>query len=107
VLRAWRDAADPGEAEDSEIAWHDTQGARWRVVTTTDPDRTLAAALWLNGAPAPDGLALRLRLARDSLGSGGNRLVLAEISAASANGATAAAVARLIAAQAGFPGSGP
>jgi exosortase A len=107
VLRAWREAADPGGADDPVTTWRETPGTRWRVVTTREPEGTRAAALWLDGVPAPDGMALRLRLARDTLGPAAPSVVLAEIAASSAGPTAAAAVARLIEAQAGFPGRGP
>ncbi len=75
VMRAWRAATDPGSAEDSEATWHETTDARWRVVETRDPASILAAALWLDGAPAPQGLALRLRLARGAFAPEGGRPV--------------------------------
>jgi exosortase A len=104
VLHAWRAAVDPGGAEDAVTTWHEMPGARWCVVTTREPDGTRSAALWLDGLPAPDGMALRLRLARDTLRSASSSVVLAEIATSSAGPAAAAAVARLIEAQSGFPG---
>jgi len=103
ALHAWREAAGPGGAEDSVTTWHQTPGARWCVVTTREPDGLRAAALWLDGLPAPDGMALRLRLARDTLTSASSSVVLAEIAASSAGPAATAAVVRLIEAQSGLP----
>ena len=81
ALAAWRDAADAGDAEDSQTLWLDAPGARWRVIVARDPDRIFASALWLGGAPAPGGLDLRLRLARAGL-AGGEPLALATVAAA-------------------------
>jgi hypothetical protein len=103
ALRAWRDASDPGVAEDAETAWHDFPGAQWRVVTTRTPNRMLAAALWLDGVPAPAGLTLRVRLARFTFAAGDHRVVLTEISAPDTDPAAAAALASLMEAQTGFP----
>jgi exosortase A len=102
ALHAWRTATDPGAAEEVETSRRDTPDARWRVVKVQDPEQVLAAALWLDGAPAPEGLALRLRMAGDTLGSGGNSVVLVEISASSLQ--SIAAMMSLIDAQTGFPG---
>jgi exosortase A len=104
ALRAWREAGEPGAAEDAETFWQDAPGARWRVMMTRAPDRLRAAALWRDGVPAPAGVALRLRLARDTVAAGDHVVVLTEFSAASAAPAAAAALASLIAAQKGFPG---
>jgi exosortase A len=106
ALRAWRDAGGAGAAEDAETSWRDGPGARWRVVTTRTPDRAVASALWRDGVPAPVGLALRLRLARDTFAFGDHVLVLIEFSATSVEPVAMAALAGLIAAQAGPPGRG-
>jgi exosortase len=103
ALRAWRDAADPVPAEDAETTWQDGSGVHWRIVRTHQPDRMFATALWLDGAPAPDGIALRLRLARDTVTNGDRLVVLAEFSAPDADPASAAALASLMQAQTGFP----
>lgn len=105
VLAAWGEAADPGGAEDAEASWLELPGADWRVVTTLDPERTVAAALWLDGEPAPGGLALRLRLALNGVAGSGTPMVLATIATAAVGPAVSAAVRDLAAAQAaGVPG---
>ncbi len=48
----------------------------WRLVTVSEPPLLAASAVLLDGAPAPDGLGLRLRLARDGVLGGGGPPVL-------------------------------
>jgi exosortase A len=91
ALAARREATQWGSEEDAETAWLETPGARWQLVHTRDPDRSAAAALWLDGMPAPTGLELRQRLA---LGDNGN-LTLVTISAATASPAALTAMADL------------
>ncbi len=76
ALRAWHDATDPGESEDSRTEWLETPYARWPVVTVNAPDRILTAALWLDGQKVVDGLRLRLRLARAGFGPAGKTFQL-------------------------------
>ncbi len=82
VLAAWRDATTWASAEDATSTWLEAPAGRWLLVTTTDPDRSAAAALWLDGAPAGSGLALRRRLALGGIGMAGGSAVLATIAAA-------------------------
>jgi exosortase A len=63
ALAAWRDATVWASEDDAETGWIDRPGARWRLVSTSEPARGVAAALWLGDAPAPSGLALRRALA--------------------------------------------
>ena len=74
-------------------------------MTTLDPAQTVAAALWLDGEPAPGGLALRLRLALNGVAGSGAPMVLATIATAAVGPAVSAAVRDLAGAQtAGVPG---
>lgn len=57
-------------------------GITWRLTALHDPPRLTATALFLNGAPAPGGLALRLRLARGGLGGNTGAPVLVSASLA-------------------------
>jgi exosortase A len=63
TLAAWRDATTWASEEDANTVQLDLPGARWHLVSTSDPARSVAAALWLDGRPAPSGLALRRRMA--------------------------------------------
>jgi exosortase A len=72
----------------------------WRLTALHEPPRLTATALFLDGAPAPAGLALRLRLARDGLGgrAGAPVLVSAALAApALADPAVAAAGQQVLA----------
>jgi exosortase A len=50
---------------------------RWRLTELRQPSRMTATAVFVDGAPAPGGLAGRLRLAWDSLGGGGPPVLVA------------------------------
>ena len=39
----------------------------WRILISSDPAFVIAASMWIDGKPARPGLAMRLRMARDSL----------------------------------------
>ena len=99
VLAAWRDATTWASTEDAKSAWLEQPGSRWLLVTTVDPDRSAAAALWLDGAPAAPGLGLRRRLALGGIGAAGGSVVLATITAAASGPAALAAVSGLARAQ--------
>jgi len=103
VLHAWRDAADVVGAEDAQMSWFSQPGQKWRMVVTREPDHMAVSALWVDGVPAPEGLALRLKLARDTVGPPGGMVVLAEFSTPSASSDVRETAAELIAAQKGFP----
>jgi len=103
VLHAWRDAANVVGAEDAQTAWRSLPGQKWRMVVTREPDHMAVSALWLDGVPAPEGMALRFMLARDTVGPSGGMVVVAEFSAPSASPAVRETTWGLIAAQTGFP----
>ena len=71
VMNALRGATgEYGGGEDVQIDGFTVPGVpgmTWRRVLTTDPARLALAQLWVNGAPARDGLAGRASLARNSV----------------------------------------
>ncbi len=44
----------------------DPSGA-WQIMRTSDPDYVIGVAIWIDGRPVRPGMAMRLRMARDSL----------------------------------------
>ncbi len=95
VLAAWRDATSWASKEDADTTWLDLPNGRWLLVATHDPDRAAAAALWLDGAPAVPGLALRQRLALATIGLGRAPVTLATIDTAATGPAALAAIRAL------------
>jgi exosortase A len=72
VLAARRElSGDGGDGgDDAEISTLDVPGVEphsWHLVLSSDPAQAIASAMWVDGAPAPGGLRLRLAMARDSL----------------------------------------
>jgi exosortase/archaeosortase family protein len=51
----------------------------WRLVRGSDPSYLAAAGLWINGAPMPPGIAMRLSMARSSVFGGASAPVLVVI----------------------------
>lgn len=69
-------------AEDVEItAAPNGDAPGWAIVTTRQPDRVSATALWIDGLPAGSGLASRVRQARNSVLGAARPVVLAVASA--------------------------
>ena len=69
-------------AEDVEItAAPNADAPGWVIVTTRQPDRVSATALWIDGLPAGSGLASRVRQARNSMLGAERPVVLAVASA--------------------------
>jgi hypothetical protein len=82
---------------------------RWNLVQTGAPWRTTAVATWVRGAPAPGGLAGRLKQAQDSVFGGDHAAVLIAIGAGQPiplrsrpQQALTAALAKLVQAQSGL-----
>jgi len=102
ILAAWHDATQlsvPTE-DDPDVSTLDGPGARWRVLQSDEAGVTQAAALWVSGAPAPEGLALRRLLGLRAFGGAGgapDRLV--DVRVASAAPEVAELVRRFVAAQ--------
>jgi exosortase A len=70
IFRAVRQSSGEIGAEDSTSSSLNLPGPTplaWRFITTSEPARATALALWINNAPARGGLAGRLVLARNSL----------------------------------------
>ena len=90
TLTAWPSRANPGvlarerrvltgelQAEDTTIRTLRTgDDAVWQLVDTTEPDRVIGMASWLDGRPAPGGLAQRRSQAMDSLFGDGHAKML-------------------------------
>jgi len=55
------------EAAVSALPTRQAANGTWLLVQTTSPFRAIAVASWIDGAPAPGGIAGRIRQARDSL----------------------------------------
>jgi len=68
LLTAQRQATGEFMAEDAVVSTlTGPDGIGWRLVDTSEPDRVVASATWVNGAVASGGLSQRLQLARDSV----------------------------------------
>lgn len=80
LMRAARSAAtgerDAADAVTSTLALDLPAAPRWRVVELGKPDRMIATAAWIHGAPDAGGLAGRLRMAWDSVAGGAPPVVL-------------------------------
>jgi hypothetical protein len=79
VVHAWRDATDLGDDEHAEASWLDLPSGRWRLTVSRGADHSVAATLRVDGAPAPAGMALRLRLALNAIVTNGSTAVLITI----------------------------
>ena len=58
------------ETEGREEHWLSTSNgtaSAWRIITSADPAFAVAVSIWVDGKPARPGLAMRLRMAIDSL----------------------------------------
>ena len=89
----WPSRANPGalarqrrvetgelQAEDSTVTGLRQQDdANWQLVNTTEPDRVIATAAWIDGRPARGGLAQRRLLAEDSVFGGDHGQILVTI----------------------------
>lgn len=53
--------------EEHWLATNDGAPSAWRIITSTDPAFAVAAAIWIDGKPVRPGLAMRLRMAINSL----------------------------------------
>ena len=99
VLAARRIATGEGAAEDAEISSMPVGDQTWQLVQVHaeagEPDRVTAAALFVDGAPAPGGLALRGMLAVASLRGATRPARLVTVSAAGRAEARAAVEAFL------------
>ena len=58
------------ETEGLQEHWLDTGGrnrSAWRIMSSDDPAFTIAVAIWVDGKPVRPGLAMRARMAMNSL----------------------------------------
>ena len=59
--------ADTEGHEEHWLATNDATPSAWRIITSPDPAFAVAVSVWVGGKPARPGLAMRLRMAIDSL----------------------------------------
>ena len=59
--------ARTGEDTAEDVSTHRIDGSPWLSVTTADPDRMSAVGTWIDGVPAPGGIAGRIQQARNSV----------------------------------------
>ena len=81
LVRALHTAIGDLAAEDTEVhALRGNVAARWQLATTTEPDRLVASAIWIDGRPATGGIAQRWLQARNSVFGANAAAVLVTIS---------------------------
>lgn len=81
LVRAQHAAVGDLGAEDTEVhALRDSDAARWQLATTTEPDRLIASAIWIDGRPATGGITQRWLQARNSVFGSDAAAVLVTIS---------------------------
>nr|WP_294523669.1 exosortase A [uncultured Rhodopila sp.] len=70
VMAAWRTLCRPADGESRAEAWLNTGDGKpsaWRIIRVEDPAYALGVSVWIDGRPVRPGLAMRLRMALDSL----------------------------------------
>ncbi|HEY0418843.1 MAG TPA: exosortase A, partial [Acetobacteraceae bacterium] len=83
ILGAIRQATAEGlaeEAETSTLTVPNLEPSSWRLVSTSEPYRMTAAALWVDGVPSGLGISMRLHQARNNLVGASHAPVLVTVS---------------------------
>jgi len=81
LVRAQHAAIGDLGAENTEVhPLRSSDAARWQLATTTEPNRLVASAIWIDGRPATGGIAQRWLQARNSVFGGDAAAVLVTIS---------------------------
>lgn len=82
VSRGLAHVESSDEAMISAVRGGGADPATWRLVQTAEPAFAVASAFWIEGRPATDGLATRIRMAWDSLTGGALAPVVVAVSPA-------------------------